>query len=318
MADTEKIVCITLCTAKRPKMLENCLQSLIRQEVPPGWRVKLAIVENDEIARSKAVVDKFDDRSTFEIAYATEPRRGIPIARNRTLDMALKMGADYLVFIDDDERAEPGWLNGFHQALAAHDADIFKGPVRLVYPPETPAWLDRVDKDVPPTGTPVGLVYTSNTLMCRHLADPAGLGLRFDEKMRFSGGSDSDFFRRAIDKGATAIAVREAVVSEEVPASRVTLRWQLQRVFRTRANALQIRIKRKGYMGTLLAYSAKSLAKLAEGLVLLPLAGLAYPFSRVTGGRLGVQAMRAFATVAGFTAALAGFMPEPYRQVDGH
>ena len=73
-----------------------------------------------------------------------------------------------------------------------------------------------------------------------------GLALRFDEAMRFTGGSDSDFFSRAVARGAIIRWVDEAVVKEIVPEERLSLRWNLERARRSGANKVYIDEQREG------------------------------------------------------------------------
>jgi hypothetical protein len=57
-------------------------------------------------------------------------------------------------------------------------------------------------------------------------------GLRFDQRLGLSGGSDSELFSRMQRAGARFVACREAQVWEDVPADRATLRWLWSRFYR--------------------------------------------------------------------------------------
>ncbi|MEE8562126.1 MAG: glycosyltransferase family A protein, partial [Alphaproteobacteria bacterium] len=135
-------------------MLENCLRSIGAQEVPEGWRYRAIVVENSETAESRDLALRIAEETGLSMDYAIEPERGIPQVRNRSLSLALERRADWIAFIDDDEIADPGWLEAYCRAADAYDAEIMRGPVVLDYPPETPDWLPKRSKAVGETGKP--------------------------------------------------------------------------------------------------------------------------------------------------------------------
>ena len=53
--------------------------------------------------------------------------------------------ADYIAFLDDDEEADPSWLNELVNTLGAYSADIVTGPVLSRFP-TPPAGLDRCSR----------------------------------------------------------------------------------------------------------------------------------------------------------------------------
>lgn len=224
-------------------MLRNCLQSLVRQRLPADISVSIVVVENNETDDCRNIVDELSAQSDVPIVYAQERTIGIPVARNRTLDLALSLDPDWIAFIDDDEFAGPEWLQTFVKASEAYNADVLEGRVQSLRA-ETGEIIAHNKRR--PTGVSHKTVATCNTMMRARIASPQGMGLRFDEGMRFSGGSDKDYFLRAAERGAVIVWVQEAVVFESVPANRLTLRWQLQRERSIGANAVNIMIRHKG------------------------------------------------------------------------
>lgn len=235
-SEQPKILVVTMCTASRPVMLRRCMESILSQELPDNWVLILAVVENDSEPNCEVLVREIAENYSAKVVYEVEPEQGIPIARNRTLDMALRENADWIAFIDDDEYASPNWLEAFCLAAESYDAEMFRGTVLTNYPEGVAGWKKSERKAVSATGTPSELWATNNSMIQSKVVSKDGYNMRFDEVMRYTGGSDSDFFYRAKAKGLQVIDVQDAVVSEDLPANRTTLRWRFNRIARTFAH----------------------------------------------------------------------------------
>ena len=186
------------------------------------------------------------------------------------------------------------------------------------YPESTPPWFERRHNQVPPTGERTERINTGNTMMHADLVRPEGLAMQFNEAMRYTGGSDTEFFKRALGAGKLAVGVREAVATEEVPENRVTLCFYLQRVTRTKANRVRLYTAKKGKAAACLLFPARILAKLPLSPIQV-LVGLAvYPFSRTEGQRKLVKGARTLAEIVGYGMGLCNRMPQPYRNLDGY
>jgi glycosyltransferase involved in cell wall biosynthesis len=91
---------IVICTRHRPEALAQCLNS-ISQEIASGREA--IVVDNGPDAATEAAV-----RTHPGVRYLAEPRLGLSRARNCGLAAA---SGDVVVFIDDDVRPEPGWID---------------------------------------------------------------------------------------------------------------------------------------------------------------------------------------------------------------
>jgi len=276
------------------------------------------VVENSHDTRSEEITNRVRDETGVDLVYVREPDRGIPQARNRAMSQALKLNADWIAFIDDDETAEPGWLEAYCRASEQYDAQILRGPVHLAYPPETPAWYPRISKPVGETGSSDVMFSTSNLMISRHLISPQGYNLKFNEEMRFTGGSDWEFCTRAIKRGAKAIAVSDAVVIDEVVASRITLKWLLKRQTRISANKSWGRINKMGRLLSFIVILMQVIIKLIIGLAVILVAALALPFFPVKSRYLASKGLISFAAMVGYLLPVFGITPQPYRRVDGY
>ncbi len=236
MVATELVTLIVL-TYKRPDDLREAIPLLVEAiSAHPG--AELLVVDNDEKPTAEDTVRQVGDA---RVRYAHEPRPGIAAARNRGLQET--WGRDIIVFIDDDERPEPGWLENLLRTHRDYAADAVAGPVVSSFTGEPDAWIRGgrfFDRLRHPTGTEVPLAATNNLLLARPFVETAKL--RFDEEFGLSGGSDTVFSLALRKAGGRIVWCDEAVVVDVVPASRATREWVLRRAFRMGNSGARARI----------------------------------------------------------------------------
>lgn len=204
--------------------------------------VHILVVENDDVPQVREAVLAVAATSLLPVAYVQESQAGLCHARNRALDEALQRGAHWLAFIDDDEVAEPQWVAELYRVAQEHRADVVRGPVQYCYPPED-RWAHLRDtgrKASPAEGQRIREGATNNVLMTRHLFEPAGLGLRFDDRLNFTGGEDKLFFLQADALDIKMVFAPSACVEETVPLSRCSLGMLWRDKSRLAANAILI------------------------------------------------------------------------------
>ena len=223
-------------------MLGMLLESFAAMQPPGEDSVTFLIVDNAPDAPVREQVEAFAERTGIDVRYVLEPEAGIPFARNRALDAAEAMGADFVAFVDDDEYVAPDWL----VRLAAHQrrvgAHLVGGPVRLA-PDQASGFLDRVvergvrrryerkeEKNArrQREGRDGGVTIITNNWL-GDLAWMRSVGLRFDIALRYSGGSDTALYHKAKSLGAKTAWAPDAVVYETVPADRMSVGYQYRR-----------------------------------------------------------------------------------------
>jgi len=230
-----KNVIVAICTLNRPKMLQNCLESIADLEPVEGAFISAVVVENDSKERSRHVVERVAAETGLKITYTLETKAGIPFARNLALNACLENKADWIALIDDDSIARPDWLRKLYKACKDYKADVANGPVHQIFEKQPPRWSElrdlRMNKKLAErlTGEELQYIPTNNVLMASRIVQQDGLGLAFEEKL-VSGAEDLDFFLRANKAGAMLIWVADAFVDETVPASRVTNYRLLSRI----------------------------------------------------------------------------------------
>jgi glycosyltransferase involved in cell wall biosynthesis len=229
-------ISVCIATRGRPAGLETLLSSLVAQRDAPAFEV--IVVDNDPAGSARAVAARFTDR--LAMTYATEATPGVSSARNRSVALS---SAPLLAFIDDDERAEPGWLAALNAKMSDPTVAAAVGVVHFIFAEDVPIHrrecalykvLDFEDgQDLEWWGTWIG----NSCLRRSRLPDPVA---PFDPSLNLIGGEDSHLFAAMIAKGARVVAARHALTYEYRSADRMRLRDILARTFRGAGTSIEI------------------------------------------------------------------------------
>jgi len=221
---------ITVCipTFRRVQMLERLLRNLAAQETSELFKVSIVVVDNDVDGSARESVSRAKTQMGVDTTYEIEPERTIPAVRNHCLRLA---AGNYIGVIDDDEFPPPHWLLTLYRAIQTFGVDGALGPVHPFFEQAPPVWLIKArlcESPVYRTGTLLqwNQTRTGNVLLKKEVFDKHGL--RFDERFR-TGGSDQDFFKRAMGLGYRFVAVQEAPVYEVLPPARWTRKYWIKR-----------------------------------------------------------------------------------------
>lgn len=229
-ADFPAALRISLCIAtyRRTDRLAALLDDLTRQTLLP---VEVVVIDNDAAGSAQPVIgERVRLGVPFPIHYGIQPERNISLTRNRTVEAA--RAGDWLAFIDDDERAAAGWLEGLARAAIRYDADVVQAPVVPVVPDDAPAWI-RAGRFYDWARLPSGSTVPLNKLRFGNVLI-RGEPLRsepgpFDVWFGLSSGEDSEMLARLVAKGARVVWCDDSEVTEPVETKRLTLDWLLQR-----------------------------------------------------------------------------------------
>ena len=234
-------IAICIPTYKRPVYLNKCIESLLKQE---GISFDIIVIDNDASGSSQSMIKSLDPN----IIYLIECKRGIPHVRNTAVDFCKNNNYDLIAFIDDDEEAEVDWMIILYNTLIKYNADVVHGVVLPNYESRLPLWAKNskfalYNPKRMNTGDPLKCCATNNILMKIRIFD--NFDFPFDSRMVKTGGSDTLFFTSIWEK-YKMIWCDEAIVKENIPDSRQTLRWNLMRTFRNgNATALIMKIRNK-------------------------------------------------------------------------
>lgn len=108
------LVSVVIPTYNRAELLYSCLRS-VRQQRYANWEI--LVVDDGSTDNTKQLVQEMHDA---RVKYLEQPNRGAASARNLGARVAV---GDYLIFLDSDDVAEPGWLSELTAAVR-RDEDV--------------------------------------------------------------------------------------------------------------------------------------------------------------------------------------------------
>jgi succinoglycan biosynthesis protein ExoM len=235
MDKTRESVNLAICVAtyRRPVGLQRLLISLrmLRFVKSPPPNLRIIIVDNDISTSNKDLINDLIKDLLIPVIYEVERERGIASARNHAVRLAGDV--DFIAFIDDDEVADPLWIDELLSAQKKFGADVVNGPVIPRFEQPAPAWVLKghfYDRRRFSTGTEIKWANTGNVLIkTKWLQAVRG---PFNVNLNLTGGEDSLFFSQVFRMGAKMVWANEAIVEEFNPPSRVSANWILRRSFR--------------------------------------------------------------------------------------
>lgn len=298
-------VTLSTLTFRRPDDIAATLPLLVGQARAVPHDVEVLVVDNDTVDSARGAVEGFAP----EVRYVHEPRPGIAAARNRVL--AETEDRDVVVFFDDDERPVEQWLSLLLGLYTTRRPAGVVGPVVSVYSQEPDPWIAAgryFERLRHPTGTPVRVAATNNLLLDRRFLRDRGIA--FDERFGLTGGSDTMLTRRITDAGGVLLWCDEAVVTDVVPASRLTREWVTRRAFRSANGGIRVELELAGSPAGRAAVRTRSVARgLARGV-----GGLGQWLVGAATGRLAPRArgVRTMARGSGMVAGAFGYVYAEY------
>lgn len=222
------LICVCICTYKRPLLLRDLLQMLNRQKCGGFFEYFIVVVDNDRSESGRTIVESEAKQSKTSILYFVEPEQNIAMARNKAIENS--RGA-FVALIDDDEVPDSSWLLNMYKALVHFETAGVLGPVLPRYEISPPQWVLNgrfYERPTYRTGYTLTweLTLTANCLLRRAI---------FEESKDWflpkfgSGGEDRDFFKRMIDRGHVFVWNNEAPVFERVSQERMKKTVMLKR-----------------------------------------------------------------------------------------
>ena len=317
-------ISIGIITRERPKLLTRLLDSLLKLSLDAKFSIVFIVVENNHQKTLEAELSRFQTAApSASVIYELEPRIGIPCARNRAVDIAIRSGCNLHAFVDDDEQVDPNWLENLTRSLDSRQLDLVGGPMRLGTCPDTASRWERViwnslvhrqsriERSAKKKWTAKRdgnvMLATNNWLINLEWLRKAKL--RFDESLRLSGGSDALFFRQAKLLGIRSGWAPDAITHEHIPETRLSVAYQFCRGRDQMICSYRAKYSRTSFrllLRSLLFVTYKSLT-----------AGFLLCFSALNRGRSLVRSIRLLGGVAGRVAAIFGGRSRHYEIVHG-
>ena len=229
---------VLICTHNRARFLSGALESLEGQRLGKD-RFEVVVVDNASTDETREVAERFRSRGVLNLRILHEPELGLDAARNRGIR---ETESEIVAFLDDDARARYDWAEAILAGFQRHVAPILGGRVDLIWEAPRPRWFSDVllrylihcdygPEVVPVTGPP--WLYGTNIAFRRSLFTEIGLfRLDLDRKGdSLMGGGDTEFFKRARDRGHELLYLPSMVVRHLVPAARLTRAYFRERLF---------------------------------------------------------------------------------------
>lgn len=241
MVTSPPFMTVALCTHNHADRLERTLADLRHlNHTQRPW--ELVIIDNGCTDGTRELLACQDWQSLkAPVRVIWEDRLGLSNARNRALREAK---GEYLVFMDDDETPDPGWLTAYEQAMLEHWPDALGGRIEvMIEGGARPEWLQdellgflgKLDN-----GGPCWLtddergIFGGNFAFRRNVFERIG---DFDARLGRmgtinTGGEDTEIYRRLVAHGCRVRWVPEAVIHHRIQAPKLRRGYFLDLHFR--------------------------------------------------------------------------------------
>ena len=228
--DWQNGISIIIPTFRRPEGIKIALESVLHQSTG-GPVMEIVVTDNDPEASAREYVETTALTAPLPVIYNHVPEPGVSNARNGALKVAR---GRYIIFLDDDMEATPGWVERFLEVADKYDAGIVFLPAVAAMPdPDNPLnvhmapFFSRVFDA--PEGKVDECLGTGGCMLdlnrCQ-MPDPA-----FDPALNEVGGEDDFLFHHLMDTGTQVAWSPNALAHEHVPAARATPEYLWTRNF---------------------------------------------------------------------------------------
>lgn len=219
-------------THNRAEQLLSALRSVVRQTADPAaW--ECVVVDNASTDNTAERFARFAaEHPGFRLRRVFEPRPGVSYARNRGL---LEARSDLLVWIDDDERIDEGFLAAYLDFFDAHpDAVAAGGRIIAEYPGGRPRWMSKYAEM--PVANPMDFGPAVRPFPFARVPGGGNMAFRRAAAVRYggfdvslgrvgrelTGGEENDFFERLLRGGETLWYVPGAVMRHIILPEKLT------------------------------------------------------------------------------------------------
>lgn len=214
------LITVAICTRNRARLLRLAVESVLPQLT---GETELLIVDNTSTDETPDIANRLA-MAHPQIRLWSEPRLGICFARNAALAQAK---GEYVLFFDDDETVEPGWLNAYCQFLRHPPSELVAavgGGIIPNFETAPPPWINPADfaMDMGPKSLRLTGVACPGCGNCAfHRARTLATGGFNTDMARYE---ESDLTLRLRDAGFEVWWLPDAPIFHWFPAARLKLR----------------------------------------------------------------------------------------------
>jgi glycosyltransferase involved in cell wall biosynthesis len=234
-------ITVALCTHNHADRLQRTLSDLGKIS-PPSRPWEIVVVDNGCTDKTpELLADTAWRPANVSVRIVNEENLGLSNARNRALQVAR---GKYLVFVDDDETPVPQWLVAYERDMLLYSPDALGGPIEVIFEHGgRPSWLQdellgflgHLDHGEGRWLTdPATTFYGGNFAVRKDIFSKVG---EFDSELGRkgrinTGGEDTEFYRRLINKGCSVRWVSEATIYHRIRANKLRRSYFLELHYR--------------------------------------------------------------------------------------
>jgi glycosyltransferase involved in cell wall biosynthesis len=220
---------VALCTHNHADRLQRTLDDLTQLRMPQE-RWEFLVIDNGCSDGTAALLAAHAWPDGWQVRVVREEKLGLSNARNRAIADAR---GDYVIFMDDDETADPDWLCAFERLIRDKDPDAFGGRIRVLFEDERPGWLtdellgflgelnrfERITPLIDPSTSFYGGNFGFRKTVCERVGRfDAMLGRKGSDN---TGGEEVDFYRRLLGAGFKVWWTPEAVIHHRIQTAKL-------------------------------------------------------------------------------------------------
>jgi glycosyltransferase involved in cell wall biosynthesis len=232
------MISVVIATYNGETVLPKTLAAL-ESLVLPNQGVEFIVVDNNSTDKSQSILTDYVGRLPLTVLF--EARQGKSHAIHTGLSQAK---GDLIVFADDDVIPDENWLLAYDsEAKEKVDFDVFLGQIRPFWTRKAPKWLQRLADEGRACGcTAANLIegeasvnWAKGANLCVRKKVLSEVSFRNDlwvAGKESVGGEDTDFVKKAKDKGFALWFVPEACLQHIVRANEMTYLGVWRRYFR--------------------------------------------------------------------------------------
>jgi len=142
---TPPFLSVGICTYNRAKYLTEVIDSVLFQTLHPSL-FEILIIDNNSTDNTREILnDYIHNHKNYNIRYILEEKQGISYGRTRA---CTESASDYVIFLDDDETANPDWLGSYYETILRHpESVIIAGKILIKYMSGCTEWTSKYIED---------------------------------------------------------------------------------------------------------------------------------------------------------------------------
>ena len=222
---------IIISTYNNAASLVRTLDSVAKQDADKNiW--ECVVVNNNSTDDTAERVAKFQkEHAELNITLVDEPQQGLSHARNRGI---AESKGQFLVFIDDDETINEGFVSAYLDLFLNHGAFAGSGALKVCYDSARPKWMSCYTEKMIANPLDLGdeIVTITSTIT------PTGGNMAFNREVFnlyggfdtnlgrkgnvLSGGEENDMFKRIRDLGERIFYTPHAIAYHHIADRKLT------------------------------------------------------------------------------------------------